>query len=831
MKNAQTQAFTLVELLITLTILALISVVAYTSLGVRQNNALNSKVTSEVETLTNALLLYKQEKSELPLPKWNLNFFAEDTSYVHDYENTQTFAVHGFITHDTLAKKYIDVLPIDPRTGSFYAYGKTKWTDSLDEMYEIAGVIWKNDSAISYVTWDYSAETGPYNLIRSYNGPEFVWDKSETNFPYNPQERILTAKIDTYSWSITINGYIYNESKVLDYELRTWDTIEIAQNWVVELYFSDGSRSVLWDTIQNTKLTLQKMEYKQENNLVTDIKLILESGMIWNKAASLDDQSEFEIYTVDSTAAVRWTVFWIQKNINASQIVVMQGSVAVKKNNIVNPGELTSLNLLKQAIDTGNDTLLESLPVSESTPGITINNGESVIVVNEGEPEVWVEFALTAISGNNTDLINDIPTYIIDEIINNTPKLNTNINIKLRKYSYSSGSLNITLDIQKKVFDQSNVIVINDDYLINKDEWLYQSRSEITADIMTVTLTWDTPIYKRNESTIDNTTDYYFNMMEYTHNTKDLEIRLGTYNIDKLLQLTWSVKVVLIENKGYINIDDQDITTQDEIESFKKEQEVSINNRSWICDGFKFTNINNESVCADADDTLKKDNWNLVAYAPYDNAGDLNMYSSSGKSINDYYGPGANNITQIDCNWNPSSQCDKDAIYFWADSYNNVNSLVWYSSWVKWIFIDNTNYEDKLKYDIEDLWLANLEKFVIEFSVRWEALKRESGTYYLLKNDNIKLYMTDWKLRLKFDGKYPEINSTDIKSVVTGDNNFYKIFLIQDNDKLKVTFWDHTISIDSNSIDLWQYQYIYNNNKQWNDVINYIKIYKKESTS
>jgi hypothetical protein len=47
------------------------------------------------------------------------------------------------------------------------------------------------------------------------------------------------------------------------------------------------------------------MDYKQEHNLVTDVKLILESGMIWNKAASLDEESEFEIYTTDSTAAVR----------------------------------------------------------------------------------------------------------------------------------------------------------------------------------------------------------------------------------------------------------------------------------------------------------------------------------------------------------------------------------------------------------------------------------------------------------------------------------------------------------------------------------------------
>jgi len=47
------------------------------------------------------------------------------------------------------------------------------------------------------------------------------------------------------------------------------------------------------------------MDYTQDNNLITDIKLVLQAGMIWNKAADLDEESGFEIYTVDSTAAVR----------------------------------------------------------------------------------------------------------------------------------------------------------------------------------------------------------------------------------------------------------------------------------------------------------------------------------------------------------------------------------------------------------------------------------------------------------------------------------------------------------------------------------------------
>jgi hypothetical protein len=52
-----------------ITILALITVVAYTSFGVRQDKAINTKVQSEVTSLANALLLAKQENNELPQPQ------------------------------------------------------------------------------------------------------------------------------------------------------------------------------------------------------------------------------------------------------------------------------------------------------------------------------------------------------------------------------------------------------------------------------------------------------------------------------------------------------------------------------------------------------------------------------------------------------------------------------------------------------------------------------------------------------------------------------------------------------------------------------------------
>jgi len=65
--------------------------------------------------------------------------------------------------------------------------------------YELAGINWKDGEPQAFVSGNYNAEVGPYNLIREYNGPDFVYNNSNQNFPYNPWDRILTAKIRDYS--------------------------------------------------------------------------------------------------------------------------------------------------------------------------------------------------------------------------------------------------------------------------------------------------------------------------------------------------------------------------------------------------------------------------------------------------------------------------------------------------------------------------------------------------------------------------------------------------------------------------------------------------------
>jgi len=81
--NKNIKAFSFVEIIITISIIALLAIVAYTVNTNYKDKANNSKVTSDIEIITNSLQSYKQETQTLPLPKGNNNYFNEDASYAH----------------------------------------------------------------------------------------------------------------------------------------------------------------------------------------------------------------------------------------------------------------------------------------------------------------------------------------------------------------------------------------------------------------------------------------------------------------------------------------------------------------------------------------------------------------------------------------------------------------------------------------------------------------------------------------------------------------------------------------------------------------------------
>ncbi|MCD5380568.1 type II secretion system GspH family protein, partial [Candidatus Gracilibacteria bacterium] len=293
------KAFSFVEIIVVISILALLAVVGLSLQGASNQKSQNAKAVGDIQTLNNSFESYLVEEKTLPNPKGNINYFGSGSEYVHvdagnEDDILSSFGKHGFVTENILPKKYLNYLPLDPRTSQYYAYGKT--TNS--QFFEIAGVLKIEGKNTSSVIGNYPGEGGPYNLIKEYNGPNFVSNNSKTSFPYNPDEKILVAKINNYSGTVTIqgNGYLISGIQVLNHTLVEGDEITVSAGGQATLYYSDGSQSTLGDTTGETVLTLSKMEFKEDNNLVTKIQLALASGTIWTKATSLNTDSDFEIY-------------------------------------------------------------------------------------------------------------------------------------------------------------------------------------------------------------------------------------------------------------------------------------------------------------------------------------------------------------------------------------------------------------------------------------------------------------------------------------------------------------------------------------------------------
>ncbi|MDD3302547.1 MAG: FecR domain-containing protein [Candidatus Gracilibacteria bacterium] len=690
LKNKKILGFSFVELIVVISIIALITIIGVSINTNYTEKSKNTKITGDIETIKNALESYKNDTNSLPLPSGNLKYYDDSANYIH-YDDIKAFGVYGNISQNTLPKKYLDNLPLDPRTNQFYAYGKTL-TGGL--LYELSGVNKTNGNFESKVIGNYSGDiNGPYNLIREYNGPDFVYDKSLSNFPYNPSEKIITGKIGIFSGIIFVNGTKIDTNRIKDNELIAGDTVEVATGSTTEIYYSDGTKSVLGDPIRTSKLNLTKLAYKDQYNLITKIQLALDLGTIWCSTSKLDKDSEFEIYTTNTEVAVRGTIFGVTKSGISKTIpteaTVVKGKISVTK---IAPMDITNVesNITTNSItyiSTTTDATASTIPVKLYIP---------------------TSAAISTTTGITPILVND------DGLTNIKPILKSVYNgeINLEFPSSFSGT-------NKKVFANSTI-----------DKTMY---STFSGNLLTI---------------------------KYLTGSNSIKVCDST-----LIKCTIPITVT---------------------------SEINYNNKSITCNSYEtyFDGLG----CIPIDQDLYNSGFTLVAYAPYDTKGDLNMYKPDGSHIT--YSNGGN-IT-------------------FDDTYPDNKGIKIMSATSDW-----------LAYSGSELGLG--PDFAIEMSLKGETLKRNTDYFlfseYLL---NIRVYKQSGYLKYYLDGtNYNSINN--YTNLI--DNNFYNIISKKIGSKqyLNTNYYSSFTgaigsTILSGDIYIGTSKY---KTYQLNDIIDFVKIYKK----
>ncbi len=873
------QAFSMVELIIAISIVIILWMVAVTSMDSVKDKSNNTRILSDIDTLKNGFKSYLQEKSEYPMPKWNLKFYGEDTGYRHTYDDA--FWVSGFVTDDTLPKKYLNNLLLDPKTQQYYAYAKTKNTDN----FEIAWVVFENNNPSSFVSWDWKWETWPYNLVKEYAWPNFVFDKSTEYFAYNPYEKMLVAKISSFSGTVEINGASFTDTEILTYNLWQWDRVSISTGWTLNLYYSDGSSSVLGDTLSRSEVVLANMKFVEDNNLFTSIKLALNVGSLWTKASKLSDKSDFEVYTTDAVAAVRGTIFWVTKSgaLN-SNLVVQEWKVEVKDVPVLTSGET-----IENKIEKGENIGTSFTP--EQTGWVMqIESNKSYIEVLPWTAVKWVKVENpTGTPPSNptasTWSIATIPTEAQDTIIKNIPELNENIQTEVQNYSKSGTDLKINLTLNKTFQKAQYLNLVKDKitYKLNNiwiNNWsstgvlmvtwstVFNTETTGTASLLDITWSVDTELkfsfchVKNGRTRCSKELKIVLsNQVSYTIDSK--EIDSCDKDIDKIYQKLLNKKISQVEcqrilkniealtskkwyNKDDINEIKQAVLKNDLDNNLSGADCMSYQKRNGILTGTWFANCKPSQVKFNGEkvENLLAGEWyELAAYAGYNTynqkwkGGDNeNFFQTSFwmyKDKTNYVVYNQNQLMVWNWRWKPPYNIDN--WIFWVAtpystfnypnaSFNNSNSTIKTKDWIQWVFIDNAWDDSYLTYDIHDLDLKN---FAVEMSVRGAALKRTTWsnppsnkyTLFRINDDNFLKLQTNGDLKIL---DITIVHNTLIQKL-TDDNKFYRVVVRFEDKKVKnISIYDgekEIISWSSTSESLnwvWDIENIYiGSNKSW----------------
>ena len=201
-------AFTLVELIVTITILAILSTIWFNSYVWYLWEARDSERKANIWEIKTALKLYKQKRSIYPSP-WS----------IINLTNSGKIVAYQWLLNDEVTLITMDMMPMDPYTSKYYFYSISK----NKQEFQVALTLENWDFPIALLDWDY--KTVSKNVL-----PSILLATSST----------WSIEIHSWVWSWTTNRnlFILNWWKNLPYGIdrpynvfTAWENIDTILSW------------------------------------------------------------------------------------------------------------------------------------------------------------------------------------------------------------------------------------------------------------------------------------------------------------------------------------------------------------------------------------------------------------------------------------------------------------------------------------------------------------------------------------------------------------------------------------------------------------------------
>ena len=280
------KAFTLVELIVTITILAILWAIAFISLQWYNKSARDSKRISDISDIRKSLELYTLNWHRYPeTSSWTKITYSWSEAWIQ-----WTFWESTFINVDKL-----DNVPLDPLTETEYVYSVTnsryeyeiwwilEWgLLSLDnhEIVKSANAIWEK-SATAYITWNYNGrvlKVNAGNKLYILAVPSIInWDISLTSI-----EEIVAQNKLVFDWFNNLPSSYRDSVFNADWE---W-ILKLVNSWSL-VVFSWSLSDLLLEATQLTFIDNLQQAYNSTDIVnVDEIKTILSysnSNTEWSK--------------------------------------------------------------------------------------------------------------------------------------------------------------------------------------------------------------------------------------------------------------------------------------------------------------------------------------------------------------------------------------------------------------------------------------------------------------------------------------------------------------------------------------------------------------------